>query len=333
MSLRRALAVLFLAAFALPVFAQRGTQPPAPTPAADDAKAADKEKDKKSDEKPAKEEKPVVTQHEASIGGAAPLHGDRRLHADEGRGRQAQGEHLLRRLHEGRRQASRRPITFTFNGGPGSSSVWLHLGAIGPRRVVMGDDGEPLPPPYRLVDNEYSWLAFTDLVFIDPVTTGYSRPAVGREAGAVPRRRRRTSSRSASSSASTRRGTRAGPRRSSWRERATARRGPRASPGYLQDRFGMYLNGIVAHLDDPQFPDDRLQRRQRPARTSCSCRATPRRPGTTSGCRRTCSRGRSRRPSRESEKFALGEYDLALMRGLGAARRRARRRSPRSSRG
>jgi len=71
--------------------------------------------------------------------------------------------------------SAERPITFAFNGGPGSSSVWLHVGAIGPRRVVLNDDGTPLPPPARLQDNPYTWLAFTDLVFIDPVGTGYSR--------------------------------------------------------------------------------------------------------------------------------------------------------------
>jgi carboxypeptidase C (cathepsin A) len=68
-----------------------------------------------------------------------------------------------------------RPITFAFNGGPGSSSVWLHLGLLGPRRVLMTEEGEAPPPPYRLVDNEYSLLDVSDLVFIDPVTTGYSR--------------------------------------------------------------------------------------------------------------------------------------------------------------
>jgi carboxypeptidase C (cathepsin A) len=68
-----------------------------------------------------------------------------------------------------------RPITFAFNGGPGSSSVWLHLGLLGPRRVLMTEEGEAPPPPYRLVDNEYSLLDASDLVFIDPVTTGYSR--------------------------------------------------------------------------------------------------------------------------------------------------------------
>ncbi len=69
-----------------------------------------------------------------------------------------------------------RPITFAFNGGPGSSSVWLHFGAIGPKRVLLNSDGSTLPPPATLIDNEFSWLAFTDLVFIDPVGTGYSRP-------------------------------------------------------------------------------------------------------------------------------------------------------------
>ncbi len=78
--------------------------------------------------------------------------------------------------------AAERPITFAYNGGPGSSSVWLHLGAFGPRRVVMGEDGEPLPAPYRLVDNEWSLLDVTDLVFIDPVSTGWSRPAEGEKA-------------------------------------------------------------------------------------------------------------------------------------------------------
>jgi len=73
--------------------------------------------------------------------------------------------------------SEKRPITFAFNGGPGSSSVWLHMGALGPKRVVLTDKGDMPKPPGNMVDNEYSWLEFTDLVFIDPVGTGYSRPA------------------------------------------------------------------------------------------------------------------------------------------------------------
>src|SRR5262249_11315556 len=64
---------------------------------------------------------------------------------------------------------SKRPITFSFNGGPGSASVWLHLGALGPRRTELTERGEAPLAPYHLVDNEATWLDATDLVFIDPV--------------------------------------------------------------------------------------------------------------------------------------------------------------------
>src|SRR5947207_2154568 len=77
-----------------------------------------------------------------------------------------------------------RPMMFSFNGGPGSASVWLHLGALGPKRVKMRADGAMPSPPYQLVDNPYTWLDQTDLCFIDPVGTGYSRaskPELGRK--------------------------------------------------------------------------------------------------------------------------------------------------------
>jgi carboxypeptidase C (cathepsin A) len=72
-------------------------------------------------------------------------------------------------------ESESRPVMFCFNGGPGSSSVWLHLGALGPRRAKMNPDGTLPPPPFGLVDNEYSVLDACDLVFIDPVATGFSR--------------------------------------------------------------------------------------------------------------------------------------------------------------
>lgn len=68
-----------------------------------------------------------------------------------------------------------RPLMFSFNGGPGSASVWLHLGALGPKRVKMLDNGFLPPPPYQTETNEATWLADTDLVFVDTVGTGYSR--------------------------------------------------------------------------------------------------------------------------------------------------------------
>lgn len=70
-----------------------------------------------------------------------------------------------------------RPITFAYNGGPGSASLWLHMGAIGPKRVAMNDDGSMPAPPYHAVDNEDTWLPSTDIVMVDAMGTGYSRLA------------------------------------------------------------------------------------------------------------------------------------------------------------
>lgn len=76
---------------------------------------------------------------------------------------------------------SNRPVSFCFNGGPGSSSVWLHMGMLGPRFIKFPADASPLKPPFKHEPNPYSLLDITDLVFIDPVSTGFSRPAKGEE--------------------------------------------------------------------------------------------------------------------------------------------------------
>jgi len=76
---------------------------------------------------------------------------------------------------DGVKDKTKRPLMFSFNGGPGSSSVWMHLGFLGPRKVLYNTDGFQLQPPYEVVDNEHSILDVADLVFIDPVATGYSR--------------------------------------------------------------------------------------------------------------------------------------------------------------
>ncbi len=68
-----------------------------------------------------------------------------------------------------------RPVTFALNGGPGAASVFLNLGAIGPKRIQFGDEGDSPSDPAKLTDNPGTWLGFTDLVFIDPIGTGYSR--------------------------------------------------------------------------------------------------------------------------------------------------------------
>ncbi len=80
---------------------------------------------------------------------------------------------------KGVKKREQRPVTFSFNGGPGSSSVWLHLGILGPQRVATDEMGNAPPPPYALVDNEHTLLTDSDLVFIDPVGTGHSRMVEG----------------------------------------------------------------------------------------------------------------------------------------------------------
>jgi len=72
-------------------------------------------------------------------------------------------------------EPGKRPLTFAFNGGPGSASLWVHMGAMGPRSPKLLPNGSMPPPPYQMQDNPYTWLDLTDLVFIDPVGTGYSR--------------------------------------------------------------------------------------------------------------------------------------------------------------
>lgn len=139
---------------------------------------------------------------------------------------------------------TRRPVTFAFNGGPGSSSVWLHLGLLGPRRVDSGDVGELTPPPYGLVDNHETLLRVSDLVFIDPISTGYSRAAEGEEAQPYHGFTGDLES--------------VGELIRLWTSRHDRWMSPKFLIGesyggtraaalaeYLQDRFGMYLNGLM----------------------------------------------------------------------------------------
>ena len=74
-------------------------------------------------------------------------------------------------------EPGKRPLIFAFNGGPGSASIWLHMGALGPRRVVLQRDGFMPPAPYRIEDNPYTLLDKSDLVLVDAVGTGFSRAA------------------------------------------------------------------------------------------------------------------------------------------------------------
>ncbi len=155
---------------------------PHPSPQAAPTVVTDKEKAGKIEQKKSVEEEtpaPAVSSHSVSVGGKEirytatagilPIVND----AGETEGRIFFVAYTVDRTAK----EKRRPLLFLFNGGPGAASVWLHLGAAGPRRVRMLADGSMPPPPYTLVDNEYTWLDAADLVFVDPVGTGYSRAA------------------------------------------------------------------------------------------------------------------------------------------------------------
>jgi carboxypeptidase C (cathepsin A) len=157
----------------LPAFAQ------APGPA--DPKAA-KPADKPAPPPP--EEKSSVTHHAVTVEGKSwpytATAGNLLLKDDDGTVK-ASIFYIAYTL-DGVKDPGTRPVTFSFNGGPGSASLWVHMGAFGPKIVERTDEGMALPPPGRLVDNPYTLLDQTDLVFIDPVSTGFSRPAPGQDA-------------------------------------------------------------------------------------------------------------------------------------------------------
>jgi carboxypeptidase C (cathepsin A) len=221
-----------------PASAQQAAQNPAEKP-------PEKPKEEKKTP-PAPEEKIVSSKHSLRIGGQEIKY-------------TAMAGTILLKLEDGTPKASifyvaytkddvsdfaQRPVTFSFNGGPGSSSVWLHLGAFGPRRVQMGDAGALLPPPYKLVDNDASLLDVTDLVFIDPVSTGYSRAVPGE-----PPKQFHGIEEDVQSVAefirlyATRNKRWSSPKFLAGESYGTTRAA--GLSGYLQQRFGMYLNGIV----------------------------------------------------------------------------------------
>ncbi|MEO1261408.1 MAG: peptidase S10 [Bacteroidota bacterium] len=158
----------------------------------------------------------------------------------------------------GEKDPSKRPVTFAFNGGPGSSSVWLHMGALGPKRIVMTDMGNATPPPYEVVDNEYSWLEYTDLVFIDPVMTGYSRPADSTDKKEFTGYVEDIESVGAFIRLYTNRYRRwASPKYLAGESYGTTRACGLA--GHLQDRYGMYLNGLVLISQITHFQTARFE--------------------------------------------------------------------------
>ena len=138
----------------------------------------------------------------------------------------------------------KRPVTFSFNGGPGSSSVWLHLGLLGPKRVALDDEGRAPPPPGILVDNEFSLLVESDLVFIDPVGTGYSRMVEGQKVDEFHDYRRDVESVGEFIRLyCSRYGRWASPKHLIGESYGTTRAA--ALAGHLLERYGLYLNGLM----------------------------------------------------------------------------------------
>lgn len=167
---------LFLAC-ALSVFAQADPPPPpadgAKPPAGHEAKVpADKEA-----AKPEKETAPVIRKHSITVNGKTLAYTTTTglMPIQNAKSEVEARIFYMAYTLDGGKDVRNRRLTFSFNGGPGSASVWLHLGALGPKRVKLNDDGSLPPPPYEIVTNEGTWLDQTDLVFIDPVGTGYSR--------------------------------------------------------------------------------------------------------------------------------------------------------------
>jgi carboxypeptidase C (cathepsin A) len=205
-----------------------------------------------------------------------------------------------------------RPITFSFNGGPGSSSVWLHLGVLGPKRVDMGPDGLDFHPPFKLVDNELSWLDFTDLVFIDPVTTGFSRAVPGESDSPYHGVEGDVQSVAEFIRLYTTRERRwPSPKFLTGESYGTTRAAALAN--FLEDRHGIYLNGIVLvsvalNFQTLEFDvgNDQPYELYVPTYAATAFYHKKLAPELQRDLRATLD---------EAEKFTLGEYALALRKG------------------
>jgi len=211
---------------------------------------------------------------------------------------------------DGVEDKSKRPLTFSFNGGPGSSSVWLHLGLLGPRRVEMGDAGSLLPPPYHLVDNEFSLLDQTDLVFIDPVSTGYSRPVEGQKAREFHGFKKDIETVGDFIRLyTTRYGRWTSPKFLAGESYGTTRAAGLA--GYLQERHGLYLNGIMLISAILDFGTTDFT----PGNDLPYILFLPSYAATAWFHKKTRTRKPLKAFLKEVEGFAKGEYTLALMKG------------------
>jgi len=144
-----------------------------PTPSHKEGKPGE---DKKEEHFDMTEIAPVVTHHQVSVNGKTLKYSATtgRLPIKRGDGKIEAEMFFVAYTLDGQ-EHSKRPVTFAFNGGPGSASIWLHMGALGPQRVVLNPDGFLPPAPYRTEDNPYTLLDKSDLVLVDAIGTGFSR--------------------------------------------------------------------------------------------------------------------------------------------------------------
>jgi len=157
---------------------QPTTPPPTALPAKPEpGKEADKDKDKE-EHYDMTEVPPVVTRHQITVDGKILKYTATagRLPIKRGDGRIEAEMFFVAYTLDGQ-EANKRPLTFAFNGGPGSATAWLHMGSVGPKQVVLQPNGFMPAAPYRLVDNPNCVLEKTDLVFVDAINTGFSRAA------------------------------------------------------------------------------------------------------------------------------------------------------------
>jgi carboxypeptidase C (cathepsin A) len=146
-----------------------------PTPPQPEPKAGE-DKDKKEEHYDMTEVAPVVTHHQITVDGKTLKYAATagRLPIKRGDGKIEAEMFFVAYTLDGQ-ETSKRPLTFAFNGGPGSSSIWLHMGALGPRRAVLNPEGFLLPAPYHLEDNPFTLIDKSDVVLVDAIGTGFSR--------------------------------------------------------------------------------------------------------------------------------------------------------------
>ncbi|MEA2691960.1 MAG: hypothetical protein QOJ16_1347 [Acidobacteriota bacterium] len=312
---------LFLSLFALlppSAFGQAPLDPPAPT----DTAAPLLHRDEK-EKKPIPEEKVSLTRHTLTLAGEkipyTATAGTLLWRDDDGTPRAS--FFYVAYVKDGVRDVHGRPVTFAFNGGPGSASLWVHMGAFGPKAVARDPEGRALPPPARLVDNDLSLLDVTDLVFIDPIWTGYSRTLPGEDVKKFTGLKNDVESVAEFIRLWTSRNERWGsPKFLAGESYGTTRAAGLAR--YLDQRYGMLLNGVILvsailNWQDQEFHvgNDMPYLLILPSYTAAAWYHKKLPPELSGDLRRTLD---------EAEAFALHDYALALLDGdrLPEARRR-----------